>query len=309
MHALVKIPIALTVLLVSPLGAASQAESVVDWGQLPNLVKQLPAPPDNVAQTQRYRREIEPRLDAMEQAIEYYERHLEQVTERLNDLTEREVHQTFSETERQGRAAADRLARREQTASAPDHGRSQQEETAMRETLPGGNLPQVTTGQLSQATLSFALQAANLQRREEQAANRLAEEWQTADAGCNDDERCAKTEEFRHLGKMTKLKNGTLTGIRTPWERLRTAGVALGDQTKAAIELLKEGGNWLNQTSGNAAKNAMNRIKQLEPIRVLLGALSLLYGSTRQQWDESNNLREQMENLGPQSAAGRTGTQ
>lgn len=89
-------------LVSGPVVAASQSASDVDWTLLPELLGQLPPPPQSVAETQRYHRDIEQRLDAIEQAVERYEDQLERMNDRLNELSERDVRQQFSETERQG---------------------------------------------------------------------------------------------------------------------------------------------------------------------------------------------------------------
>jgi len=296
-------------LVSGPVVAASQSASDVDWTLLPELLGQLPPPPQSVAETQRYHRDIEHRLDSIEQAVERYEDQLERMNDRLNELSERDVRQQFSETERQGRAAAERLARQTGSGSPQSPSQNQSEETRMRETLPGGTLPQVPTGPLNTAVQSFAFQSASIQSREEQQAQRLSDEWQAADARCDDNEHCVKAEEQRHLSKRTVLKDKFLHDSRRAWGQLKSAADTFNEKTKVAMRTILEGGNTLMRASDVATHEVFKFTIKLEPIRILVGALGLLVNSSRQQWEDSNTVREQMENLGPQAAGGTAGSQ
>ncbi len=279
----------------APSFAADAPDQQPAWRDLPDIIQQIPPPPQTVAEAQRYKKEIEQRLQTLERQLAAYERRLEQTDSEIEKVQAADVQQALQAAKDQGRAAQRRLDAQQETPGNPQNAARDRAETdAMKATLPSP-FPDFGTQDANSAVMRFAMQTAARGMGEGQEVERLERRWEQEDERCDDSERCVKAAELSHLQRLIAFKDKTYQDVVRDWGDIRDEVVERAAPFKRGIAQLVDKGEWLLDKQVEGPQMVLNKLAQSMPVRWLVGVFGMLLGEAQERWEEADSLREQVQ--------------
>ena len=266
--------------------AAGDMARAQTWIRLVQALGEIPQPPNSVSEASRYDRQIEPKLEALQQELEHWEAQLESSVE---DLDEETLPSAFAETLRQGGDAQQRLAARTGPASDVQNTR---ETATMRSTLPA-QFEGFDSGQSDAALLSLMQSTTTQKMQEEQQMERLKKRHSQEMNACNaPDTACSAAADRAHYQRVSAYKNPIYRRTVFAWNSTMEEMRMRAEPIERGIRKLAEAGRWLLGRSGDQQAKPLDIASQSRPVRWLTGMFAALLGISKDRWEEAKSYHE-----------------